>query len=180
MMDNIYFLTLVGMAIGGLASIVPVVIAFWSRTGGTSNAKKDLAPSLRSSAQRMIEKKINDDLNVMMGALGKEVKRCGGTIHDLTAELQTMQTAIQDVRSALHTPDESPSEQSLKTLRRLVRAGASDEDPTRDEFDALQADLSNAEEQLSRIATRVETIENDVEILASNVVDETLSTLNDT
>jgi len=49
----------------------------------------------------MIEKKVNDDLNVMMGALGKEIKQFGGEIHDMVGEMKRARVAVQDMRSKL-------------------------------------------------------------------------------
>jgi methyl-accepting chemotaxis protein len=50
----------------------------------------------------MIEKKVNDDLNVMMGALGKEIKQFGGEIHEMVGEMKQARVAVQDMRSTLN------------------------------------------------------------------------------
>jgi methyl-accepting chemotaxis protein len=50
----------------------------------------------------MMEKKVNDDLNVMMGALGKEVKQFGGEIHEMVGEMKRARTAVQDMRTKLN------------------------------------------------------------------------------
>jgi hypothetical protein len=60
------------------------------------------APSVRKSARKMMEKKVNDDLNVMMGALGKEVKQFGGEIHEMVGEMKRARTAVQDMRTKLN------------------------------------------------------------------------------
>ena len=56
---------------------------------------------VRASARKMIEKKVNDDLNVMMGALGKEIKQFGGEIHEMVGEMKQARVAVQDMRSKL-------------------------------------------------------------------------------
>ncbi len=56
---------------------------------------------VKASARKMIEKKVNDDLNVMMGALGKEIKQFGGEIHEMVGEMKQARVAVQDMRSKL-------------------------------------------------------------------------------
>ncbi len=56
---------------------------------------------VRASAREMIEKKVNDDLNVMMGALGKEIKQFGGEIHEMVGEMKQARVAVQDMRTKL-------------------------------------------------------------------------------
>lgn len=56
---------------------------------------------VRASARKMIEKKVNDDLNVMMGALGKEIKQFGGEIHEMVGEMKQARVAVQDMRTKL-------------------------------------------------------------------------------
>jgi hypothetical protein len=57
---------------------------------------------VRASARKMIEKKVNDDLNVMMGALGKEIKQFGGEIHEMVGEMKQARVAVQDMRTKLN------------------------------------------------------------------------------
>jgi hypothetical protein len=62
----------------------------------------DAGTPVRASARKMIEKKVNDDLNVMMGALGKEIKQFGGEIHEMVGEMKQARVAVQDMRSTLN------------------------------------------------------------------------------
>lgn len=62
----------------------------------------EAGPSVQASARKMIEKKVNDDLNVMMGALGKEIKQFGGEIHEMVGEMKQARVAVQDMRSKLN------------------------------------------------------------------------------
>jgi hypothetical protein len=59
-----------------------------------------MAPS--ESARKMMEKKVSDDLNIMMGALGKEIKQFGGEIHEMVGEMKRARMAVQDMRSKLN------------------------------------------------------------------------------
>lgn len=74
--------------------------------GSSSGASVSAEPveagtPVRASAREMIEKKVNDDLNVMMGALGKEIKQFGGEIHEMVGEMKQARVAVQDMRSKL-------------------------------------------------------------------------------
>jgi len=69
--------------------------------GGGSGEAVDPGTPVRASARKMIEKKVNDDLNVMMGALGKEIKQFGGEIHEMVGEMKQARVAVQDMRSKL-------------------------------------------------------------------------------
>ena len=72
---------------------------------GTSSAgaeaSTDVGKPVRASAREMIQKKVNDDLNVMMGALGKEIKQFGGEIHEMVGEMKQARVAVQDMRTKL-------------------------------------------------------------------------------
>lgn len=70
-----------------------------SSAGGAENV--DAGTPVRASARKMIEKKVNDDLNVMMGALGKEIKQFGGEIHEMVGEMKQARVAVQDMRTKL-------------------------------------------------------------------------------
>ncbi len=75
-----------------------------SSSGGTGTGGQqpvDAGTPVRASARKMIEKKVNDDLNVMMGALGKEIKQFGGEIHEMVGEMKQARVAVQDMRSKL-------------------------------------------------------------------------------
>jgi hypothetical protein len=69
------------------------------RKGGGGEAA---GTPVRASARKMIEKKVNDDLNVMMGALGKEIKQFGGEIHEMVGEMKQARVAVQDMRTKLN------------------------------------------------------------------------------
>lgn len=62
----------------------------------------DAGTPVQASARKMIEKKVNDDLNVMMGALGKEIKQFGGEIHEMVGEMKQARVAVQDMRTKLN------------------------------------------------------------------------------
>jgi len=75
--------------------------------GGASSATEAAGAEasgtpVRASARKMIEKKVNDDLNVMMGALGKEIKQFGGEIHEMVGEMKQARVAVQDMRTKLN------------------------------------------------------------------------------
>jgi hypothetical protein len=69
--------------------------------GAAASGEVDAGTPVRASARKMIEKKVNDDLNVMMGALGKEIKQFGGEIHEMVGEMKQARVAVQDMRSKL-------------------------------------------------------------------------------
>lgn len=70
-------------------------------SGGGGGEAVEAGTPVRNSARQMIEKKVNDDLNVMMGALGKEIKQFGGEIHEMVGEMKQARVAVQDMRSKL-------------------------------------------------------------------------------
>jgi len=70
-------------------------------SGGGGGEAVEAGTPVRTSARQMIEKKVNDDLNVMMGALGKEIKQFGGEIHEMVGEMKQARVAVQDMRSKL-------------------------------------------------------------------------------
>jgi methyl-accepting chemotaxis protein len=72
-----------------------------SGADGSRSAESAGTP-VRASARKMIEKKVNDDLNVMMGALGKEIKQFGGEIHEMVGEMKQARVAVQDMRTKLN------------------------------------------------------------------------------
>jgi hypothetical protein len=71
-------------------------------SANTSGAGEASGTPVRTSARKMIEKKVNDDLNVMMGALGKEIKQFGGEIHEMVGEMKQARVAVQDMRTKLN------------------------------------------------------------------------------
>jgi len=72
-----------------------------SNEGRSGEPVEAAGTPVRASARKMIEKKVNDDLNVMMGALGKEIKQFGGEIHEMVGEMKQARVAVQDMRSKL-------------------------------------------------------------------------------
>ena len=72
-----------------------------SSGGDGQGAAADAGTPVRASARKMIEKRVNDDLNVMMGALGKEIKQFGGEIHEMVGEMKQARVAVQNMRSKL-------------------------------------------------------------------------------
>jgi len=72
-----------------------------SSGGDGKGAPADAGTPVRASARKMIEKRVNDDLNVMMGALGKEIKQFGGEIHEMVGEMKQARVAVQNMRSKL-------------------------------------------------------------------------------
>lgn len=68
---------------------------------GQKSTPEAAGTPVQTSARKMIEKKVNDDLNVMMGALGKEIKQFGGEIHEMVGEMKQARVAVQDMRSKL-------------------------------------------------------------------------------
>lgn len=70
-------------------------------SSGGAGEPVDAGTPVRASARKMIEKKVNDDLNVMMGALGKEIKQFGGEIHEMVGEMKQARVAVQDMRTKL-------------------------------------------------------------------------------
>ena len=69
---------------------------------GRGGEPVDAGTPVRASARKMIEKKVNDDLNVMMGALGKEIKQFGGEIHEMVGEMKQARVAVEDMRTKLN------------------------------------------------------------------------------
>jgi hypothetical protein len=83
---------------------VPDESAEEAASGGAegSRSAESAGTPVRASARKMIEKKVNDDLNVMMGALGKEIKQFGGEIHEMVGEMKQARVAVQDMRTKLN------------------------------------------------------------------------------
>lgn len=69
--------------------------------GGAAVVQAAQGPAPSASARKMMEKKVNDDLNVMMSALGKEIKQFGGEIHDMAGEMKRARVAVKDMRTKL-------------------------------------------------------------------------------
>ncbi len=114
-----------------------------SSGGGTTTGEPvDAGTPVRASARKMIEKKVNDDLNVMMGALGKEIKQFGGEIHEMVGEMKQARVAVQDMRTKL---DEVATGDLAEDAERLGKG-----------MNSLGAEMENA-------GTAVEEMRNDLD-----------------
>ena len=114
-------------------------------TGGQSVSAGSGTP-VSASARKMIEKKVNDDLNVMMGALGKEIKQFGGEIHEMVGEMKQARVAVKDMRSTLN---EVSSGELAKDAERLGKG-----------MNALGTEMENA-------GSSVEQMRNDLDEMLS-------------
>jgi methyl-accepting chemotaxis protein len=90
----------------------------------------------------MIKKKVHDDLHVMMGALGKEIKQFGGEIHEMVGEMKQARVAVQDMRTKL---DEVATGDLAEDAERLGKG-----------MNSLGAEMENA-------GTAVEEMRNDLD-----------------
>jgi hypothetical protein len=113
-----------------------------SSAGGASGEPVDAGTPVRASARKMIEKKVNDDLNVMMGALGKEIKQFGGEIHEMVGEMKQARVAVQNMRTKL---DEVATGDLAEDAERLGKG-----------MNSLGAEMENA-------GTAVEEMRNDLD-----------------
>ena len=110
--------------------------------GGNTASAGSAGTPVKASARKMIEKKVNDDLNVMMGALGKEIRQFGGEIHEMVGEMKRARVAVQDMRSKL---SEVASGELAKDAERLGKG-----------MHSLGTEMSNA-------GSSVEQMRNDLE-----------------
>jgi hypothetical protein len=111
-----------------------------------SSEQVEAGTPVRASARKMIEKKVNDDLNVMMGALGKEIKQFGGEIHEMVGEMKQARVAVQDMRTKL---DEVATGDLAEDAERLGKG-----------MNSLGAEMENA-------GTAVEEMRNDLDEMLS-------------
>jgi hypothetical protein len=118
-----------------------------SSGGGVASSEQvEAGTPVRASARKMIEKKVNDDLNVMMGALGKEIKQFGGEIHEMVGEMKQARVAVQDMRTKL---DEVATGDLAEDAERLGKG-----------MNSLGAEMENA-------GTAVEEMRNDLDEMLS-------------
>jgi hypothetical protein len=116
-------------------------------SSGGGQAAIDPGQSVSASARQMIEKKVNDDLNVMMGALGKEIKQFGGEIHEMVGEMKRARSAVKDMRSKL---DEVASGQLAEDAERLGNGMSSLGSEMESAGSAVQEMRNDLDEMLSR------------------------------
>ncbi|MFB6247238.1 MAG: hypothetical protein ABEL97_01560 [Salinibacter sp.] len=107
----------------------------------------DAGTPVQASARQIIEKKVNDDLNVMMGALGKEIKQFGGEIHEMVGEMKQARVAVQDMRSTL---DEVASGDLAEDAERLGEGMNSLGTEMENAGSAVEEMRSDLDEMLSR------------------------------
>jgi predicted RNase H-like nuclease (RuvC/YqgF family) len=110
--------------------------------GGATAASGGSGTPVRASARKMIEKKVNDDLNVMMGALGKEIRQFGGEIHEMVGEMKRARVAVQDMRSKL---SEVASGDLAKDAERLGKG-----------MNSLGTEMSNAGSSVEQMRSDLE------------------------
>jgi hypothetical protein len=116
-------------------------------SSGGGGEPVDAGTPVRASARKMIEKKVNDDLNVMMGALGKEIKQFGGEIHEMVGEMKQARVAVQDMRSKL---DEVASGDLAEDAERLGEGMNSLGTEMENAGSAVEEMRSDLDEMLSR------------------------------
>lgn len=101
-------------------------------------------PAPSASARKMMEKKVNDDLNVMMSALGKEIKQFGGEIHDMAGEMKRARVAVKDMRTKLSevasgelAEDASRLGEGMRTLGNEMEGAGSTVEEMRSDLDEM-------------------------------------------
>jgi methyl-accepting chemotaxis protein len=115
--------------------------------GGGQAVSADSGTPVSVSARKMIEKKVNDDLNVMMGALGKEIKQFGGEIHEMVGEMKRARVAVQDMRSKLNEVASGELAEDAERLGRGMNALGSEMESAGSSVEQMRDDL---DEMLSR------------------------------
>lgn len=88
-----------------------------------------------ASARRMVEKKVHENLNEMMGSLGEEVKQFGGEINGMTKEMRQARIAVANMRSTI---EEISNGQLAENAERLAE------------------EMSSLDEEVERAGTAVE------------------------
>jgi hypothetical protein len=118
-----------------------------SGSGGGQAVSADSGAPVTASARKMIEKKVNDDLNVMMGALGKEIKQFGGEIHEMVGEMKRARVAVQDMRSKLNEVASGELAEDAERLGKGMNALGSEMENAGSSVEQMRDDL---DEMLSR------------------------------
>ncbi len=116
-------------------------------SGGGQAVSADSGAPVTASARKMIEKKVNDDLNVMMGALGKEIKQFGGEIHEMVGEMKRARVAVQDMRSKLNEVASGELAEDAERLGTGMNALGSEMENAGSSVEQMRNDL---DEMLSR------------------------------
>jgi hypothetical protein len=107
-------------------------------------------PAPSASARKMMEKKVNDDLNVMMSALGKEIKQFGGEIHDMAGEMKRARVAVKDMRTKLSEVASGELAEDAGRLGEGMRTLGSEMEGAGSTVEEMRNDL---DEMLSRFRT---------------------------
>jgi len=115
--------------------------------GGGQAVQAESGAPVSASARKMIEKKVNDDLNVMMGALGKEIKQFGGEIHEMVGEMKRARVAVQDMRSKLNEVASGELAEDAERLGKGMNALGSEMENAGSSVEQMRNDL---DEMLSR------------------------------
>ena len=118
-----------------------------SSGGGGQAVQAESGAPVSASARKMIEKKVNDDLNVMMGALGKEIKQFGGEIHEMVGEMKRARVAVQDMRSKLNEVASGELAEDAERLGKGMNALGSEMENAGSSVEQMRNDL---DEMLSR------------------------------
>lgn len=107
-------------------------------------------PAPSASARKMMEKKVNDDLNVMMSALGKEIKQFGGEIHDMAGEMKRARVAVKDMRTKLSEVASGELAEDASRLGEGMRTLGNEMEGAGSTVEEMRSDL---DEMLSRFRT---------------------------
>ena len=93
---------------GSAAILIPSFVAgwvFWEKYKSKrdeSSVSSDIKQyKLSSDVRRAIEEQINDDLNVMMGAVAKELKKVQTNANSIAGELEALRVAIRNMKKAV-------------------------------------------------------------------------------
>ena len=119
-----------------------------SGDGAVVQSAQGPAPS--ASARKMMEKKVNDDLNVMMNALGKEIKQFGGEVHDMAGEMKRARVAVKDMRNKLSEVASGELAEDASRLGEGMSTLGSEMEGAGSTVEEMRSDL---DEMLSRFRT---------------------------
>lgn len=117
---------------------------------GAAVVQSAQGPAPSASARKMMEKKVNDDLNVMMNALGKEIKQFGGEIHDMAGEMKRARVAVKDMRTKLAEVASGELAEDASRLGEGMRTLGTEMEGAGSTVEEMRSDL---DEMLSRFRT---------------------------
>jgi hypothetical protein len=112
-----------------------------SSEGGGGGESVEAGTPVRASARKMIEKKVNEDLNVMMGALGKEIKQFGGEIHEMVGEMKQARVAVQDMRTKLDEVATGDLAEDAERLGKGMNSLGAEMESAGDAVEEMRSDL---------------------------------------